>query len=332
MGFWSRAPPALTQEYQESVAHRVRDILTGESHTSHMNAIRDKQALKALQRPEALAGVIEILKAMPDPDHERAEGWEVDEGVEVESEHEEGDSKAAASEKEKKEEKEKNVKHAAAATAAVAVAATAAVVAAKASSSPDSGSACASGAGASTTALSPAPPKGTTIVAATTIAAAAATSAVAATLAVTLRGPRKGKKGGDAESKVVENGDNSVTTTTTKTVVRFHPSKDAVSSQAYWWGYEIFIPQEALSRISSAQDVSSAFLGFLGSVGLVVPAIVPFLGYIAAYVGLEFAVIKAQNEGKGVILASTWLVPVALVPRAWDVPEEEGIDGASGRA
>lgn len=102
------------------------------------------------------------------------------------------------------------------------------------------------------------------------------------------------------------------------------------SKNSYWWGYEIFIPQVALSRISSAQDVSSAFLGFLGSVGLVVPAIVPFLGYIAAYVGLEFAVIKAQNEGKGVILASTWLVPVALVPRAWDVPEEEGVDGASG--
>lgn len=237
MGFWSRAPPALTQEYQESVAHRVRDILTGESHTSHTNAIRDKQALKALQRPEALAGVIEILKSMPDPDHERAEGWEVDEGVEVESEHEEGDSRVAAAEKEE-DGKNKNVKHAAAATAAVAVAATAAVVAAKASSSPSSGSASASGAGASTTGLSSAAPpkgaapKGTTIVAASTIAAAAATSAVAATLAVTLRGPRKGKKGSNGESKIVENGDSSVTTTTTKTVVRFHPSKDTVSSQA----------------------------------------------------------------------------------------------------
>ncbi|KAG9063055.1 hypothetical protein KI688_004655 [Linnemannia hyalina] len=332
MGFWSRAPPALTHEYQESVAHRVRDILTGENHTSHKHAIRDKQALKALQRPEALAGVIEILKSMPDPDQECAEGWEVDEGVEVESEDEEGDIKVAAAEKGGKERKEKNVKHAAAVTTAAAVAVTAAVVAAKASSSPSSGSASASGAGASTTALSSAAPKGTTIIAATTIAAAAATSAVAATLAVTLRGPRKGKKGGDGRSKVVENGDSSVTTTTTNTVVRFHPSKDTVSSQAYWWGYEVFIPQEALSRISSAQDVSSAFLGFLGSVGLVVPAIVPFLGYIAAYVGLEFAVIKAQNEGKGVILASTWLVPVALVPRAWDVPEEEGVDGASGSA
>ncbi|KAG0285921.1 hypothetical protein BGZ96_009898 [Linnemannia gamsii] len=313
MGFWSRAPPALTQEYQESVAHRVRDILTGESHSSHKRAeaIRDKQALKALQRPEALAGVIEILKNMPEPDHDRAEGWEVDEGVDVDSEQEES---------KEEEVKERKVKYAAVTgTAAVAIAATAAAVAAKASSS--SGSRSSAG-GASSTALTSAAPKGTTIVAATTIAAAAATSAVAATLAVTLRGPSK---------KVVVNEDGETITTTTKTEVRFHPSKSTVSSQAYWWGYEIFIPQVALSRIASAQDVSSAFLGFLGSVGLIVPAIVPFLGYIAAYVGLEFAVIKAQNEGKGVILASTWLVPVALVPRAWDVPEEEGVDGASGR-
>ncbi|KAF9129560.1 hypothetical protein BGW39_004033 [Mortierella sp. 14UC] len=301
MGFWSRAPPALTHEYQESVAHRVRDILTGESHASHTNNIRDKQALKALQRPEALAGVIEILKNMPDPDH-RPEGWEVDEGVDIDSEVE-VEQEAADLEKGESSSSNKHIKHAAAGAAAVAAVASAAVVANKVSGSGSgSGSTPATpgGAGASSTALSSAVPKGTNIVAATTIAAAAATSAVAATLAVTLRGPHK------KAPKVVESEDGSTTTTTTtKTVVRFHPSKDTVSSQAYWWGYEIFIPQEALSRISSAQDVSSAFLGFLGSVGLVVPAIVPFLGYIAAYVGLEFAVIKAQNEGKGVILAST---------------------------
>lgn len=222
MGFWSRAPPALTQEYQESVAHRVRDILTGENHPSHKNvgAIRDKQALKALQRPEALAGVIEILKSMPGPDQESAEGWEVDEGVDVESEQEGGNDEEVV-----KGVKERNMKHAAAAAAAgtAAVAATAAVVATKASSSSGSGSNSGAGAEAGSTALSSAAPKGTTIVAATTIAAAAATSAVAATLAVTLRGPRR---------KVVVNGDGETTTTTTKTVVRFHPSKDTVSSQA----------------------------------------------------------------------------------------------------
>ncbi|KAG0363461.1 hypothetical protein BC939DRAFT_491324 [Gamsiella multidivaricata] len=288
MGFWTRSAPVLTQEYQESVAHRVRDILTGVDHSSH--AHRNKAAIKALQKPEALAGVIEILRAMPEPSS-RAGGWDIDEGIDLDSEEEQQDrvrspkiqglfkgKERAGNINDKKDPK----------------------------------------------------PKGTTVVAATTIAAAAATSAAAATLAVA-KG-RSSKRAVKEEEITVEVTDKTETTTTKRTVVRFHPSKDTVSSQAYWWGYEIFIPQEALARIASAQDVSSAFLGFLGSVGLVVPAIVPFLGYIAAYVGLEFAVIKAQNEGRGVILASTWLVPVALVPRAWDVPDEDGIEDNSGCA
>ncbi|KAG0307428.1 hypothetical protein BGZ99_001439 [Dissophora globulifera] len=290
MGFWSRAPPPITYEYQEGVAHRVRDILTGADHSSHTH--RNKIALKALQRPEALAGVIEILKTMPEPCH-RADGWELDEGVELDSEDEQESQMPLRQNQSQDQQpiqalfkgKERDVQ----------------------SSMPSK----------------------TVVVAATTIAAAAATSAAAATLAVTTG--RKSKDVVHTQSKTTGT-ITTTTTTTTKTVVRFYPSKDVVSSHAYWWGYEIFIPQEALSRIASAQDVSSAFLGFLGSVGLVVPAIVPFLGYIAAYVGLEFAVIKAQNEGKGVILASTWLVPVALVPRAWDVPDIEGIDDQSGSA
>ncbi|KAF9391965.1 hypothetical protein CPB97_004834 [Podila verticillata] len=283
MGFWSRssAQAALSQEYQESVAHRVRDILTGVDHSAHNNR-RDKNAIKALQRPEALAGVIEILKAMPEPEcHINID----DDSDDDESRNHHQDLGGAS---------------------------------ANDVSSPVSG-----------LAKNTTRPKATTVVAATTIAAAAATSAVAATLAVTIR-KNKNKDARDTTDSTKPNGeiqmlDEDAETTTTaitkNTVVRFRPAVDTVSSCAYWWGYEIFIPQEALSRISSAQDVSSAFLGFLGSVGLVVPAIVPFLGYIAAYVGLEFAVIKAQNEGKGVILASTWLVPVALVPRAWDFVE-----------
>ncbi|KAF8976173.1 hypothetical protein BGZ46_008484 [Entomortierella lignicola] len=268
MGFWSRAPPAITHEYQESVAHRVRDILTGVDHSSHYH--KNKAAIKALQRPEALAGVIEILKSMPEPNH-KEDGWDVDEGIVLDSEEDQVVNKLAAGKK------NNAVK-----------------------SSP------------------------TAIVAATTIAAAAATSAAAATLAVA-RGRKSNQEIPEEEEKEVEtSGPNgTITKTVTKTTVRFIPSKTSVSSHAYWWGYEIFIPQDALSRIASAQDVSTAFLGFLGSVGLVVPSIVPFLGYIAAYVGLEFTLIKAQNEGKGVILASTWLVPVALVPRAWDAPDEE---------
>ncbi|KAF9926755.1 hypothetical protein BGZ67_007972 [Mortierella alpina] len=302
MGLWSRAPPPLTHEYQESVAHRVREILTGSDHkhlnnkvvTKAVNKVADKAAIKALQRPEALAGVIGILKTMPEPCH-RADGWEVDEGVELDSELSDDEHRVDAPQSP-------------AGRAQIKAVAKPEIALGQNVQAKDK-------------------PKGTTIVAATVIAAAAATTAATAALALTTgRGRKK------ATETTVEVTGKTTTTTSTNTVVRFHPSRDTVSSHAYWWGYEIFIPQEALSRIASAQDVSSAFLGFLGSVGLVVPAIVPFLGYIAAYVGLEFAVIKAQNEGKGVILASTWLVPVALVPRAWDVPDEEGVDNSSGAA
>ncbi|KAG0200688.1 hypothetical protein BGX28_006319 [Mortierella sp. GBA30] len=302
MGLWSRPPPLLTQEYQESVAHRVRDILVGSEHqylgnkaaNKAVNKVADKAAIKALQRPEALAGVIGILKTMPEPCHQ-ADGWEADEGAVLNSQHNNDKINVTAMAP-----PEPRVRARARARAGEA---TAQNMAAKNK------------------------PQGTTIVAATMIATAAATTAATATIALTTGRRRK-----NVTKTKVEITDKTTTTTTTNTVVRFHPSKKIVSSHTYWWGYEIFIPQEALSRIASAQDVSSAFLGFLGSVGLMVPAIVPFLGYIAAYVGLEFAVIKAQNEGKGVILASTWLVPVALVPRAWDVPEDDGVDDNSGNA
>ncbi|KAF9427450.1 hypothetical protein BGZ76_002335 [Entomortierella beljakovae] len=277
MGFWSRSPPAITHEYQESVAHRVRDILNGSDHSSHKYS--DKAAIKALQRPEALAGVIEILKTMPEPCH-REDGWEIDEGIDLDSDDDSDDNELAAN-------------------------------------------------GLVLGGAKPMKPSPTVVVAGATIAAAAATSAAAAALAVTIRDKKRLAKDEivEAEDNITVGPNGTITrTTTTKTIIKFRPSKTSVSSCAYWWGYEIFIPQDALSRIASAQDVSSAFLGFLGSVGLVVPAIVPFLGYIAAYVGLEFAVIKAQNEGRGVILASTWLVPVALVPRAWDLPDEDSAE------
>ncbi|KAG0267696.1 hypothetical protein BG011_000007 [Mortierella polycephala] len=329
--FWSRSSPALTHEYQESVAHRVRDILTGDDHVSSCSPLQDKRnkvAIKALQKPEALAGVINILKSMPEPSP-RDDGWEVDEGVELDSDDEdENENDTHSNSKENHNENNgASLSDIGAPLAAVVTSSTASAGASAGASTGVSGGMQAQSSESQVT-----QPEATTIIAAATIVAAAATSAAAATLAV--RG-RKKRLAQQMETKVVVGEDGSTTTTTTtttNTIVRFHPSPTTVSSCAYWWGYEIFIPQEALSRIASAQDVSTAFLSFLGSVGLMVPAIIPFLGYIAAYVGLEFAVIKAQNEGKGVILASTWLVPVALVPRAWDVPDEAGVDGNNGSA
>ncbi|KAG0246552.1 hypothetical protein B0O80DRAFT_421616 [Mortierella sp. GBAus27b] len=313
MGFWSRSPPALTQEYQESVAYRVREILTGEDNTPHKK--RNKAAIKALQRPEALAGVIEILKTMPEPPHGSEHSQVDDEGLGLDSEVESGHEQDTKQKEQTKPAKQGNKEGKRVAAQGLFN-----------GHGGDKGVSKSSNINSTDEAPKPKPKHNpTTFMAAATIAAAAATSAAAAALAL-----KKGRKSKqvvhEKEETTVEVDDNTETRTTTKTVVRFRPSKETVSCQTFWWGYEIFIPNPALSRIASAQDVSTAFLGFLGSVGLVVPAIVPFLGYIAAYVGLEFAVIKAQNEGRGVILASTWLVPVALVPRAWDVPDDDDSD------
>ncbi|KAF9186976.1 hypothetical protein BGZ50_002193 [Haplosporangium sp. Z 11] len=317
--FWSKSSSALTHEYQESVAHRVRDILTGNDHASKCSPLQDKRnkvAIKALQRPEALAGVINILKSMPEPSP-RDDGWEMDEGIEMDSDDEnDTHSKAEATHNGNN-----------GASLSDIGAPLTAVVTSSTASAGESG-----GMQALSSKSQAAQPKATTIVAAATIAAAAATSAAAATLAEEKIGPTDGDKGRRQRGWIYNhNNDYHDKNYSTLSAVPDHSLQLRVSI-VYWWGYEIFIPQEALSRIASAQDISTAFLSFLGSVGLMVPAIVPFLGYIAAYVGLEFAVIKAQNEGKGVILASTWLVPVALVPRAWDVPDEEEVDGNNGSA
>lgn len=38
---------------------------------------------------------------------------------------------------------------------------------------------------------------------------------------------------------------------------------------------------------------------------------------------MEFSAIQSQSKGgKGVVLAATWLLPVALVPRPWDFPPQ----------
>ena len=44
--------------------------------------------------------------------------------------------------------------------------------------------------------------------------------------------------------------------------------------------------------------------------------ILPFIRYIAQYIDFEFNSIKAQNKGKGVICAATWIMPAAMVRKA----------------
>ncbi|CAG8496652.1 646_t:CDS:1 [Diversispora eburnea] len=93
---------------------------------------------------------------------------------------------------------------------------------------------------------------------------------------------------------------------TSVSITLFKPPLDQISAYAFWWGYEIYIPENCMGRLDQAQNVGNAFLGFLQVIAGNATAISPYFGFISAWVGLQFTVIKSQNNGHGVVLAATW--------------------------
>ncbi|KAG0266492.1 hypothetical protein DFQ27_009698 [Actinomortierella ambigua] len=99
------------------------------------------------------------------------------------------------------------------------------------------------------------------------------------------------------------------------------PPTHTISAYTYWWGYEIYVPHSCMSKLQRAANTSQIFFGFLSGAIAGVPglaALAPLTKIISAWVGFQWAVIKAEDEGKGVVLSATWILPVALAPRSWD--------------
>ena len=97
------------------------------------------------------------------------------------------------------------------------------------------------------------------------------------------------------------------------------PPTNAVTLRTYWWGYELYFPESCMRRIDQAATSAQAVVGFLQTIAIIAPVIYPFIGIVAAYVQLEYTVIKSQDQGQGVILAAVWPLPVVFFPRSWDV-------------
>ena len=97
------------------------------------------------------------------------------------------------------------------------------------------------------------------------------------------------------------------------------PPTNAVTLRTYWWGYELYFPESCMRRIDQAATSAQAVVGFLQTIAIIAPVIYPFIGIVAAYVQLEYTVIKSQDQGQGVILAAVWPLPVVFFPRPWDV-------------
>ncbi|KAG0373155.1 hypothetical protein BGX24_012080 [Mortierella sp. AD032] len=87
------------------------------------------------------------------------------------------------------------------------------------------------------------------------------------------------------------------------------PSTNMMSAYTYWWGYEIYVPHKCMDNIERVSNTSQIFFGFLSSAVGAIPglaALVPIARIISAWVGYQWAVIKTQDAGKGVVISATW--------------------------
>ncbi|KAF9437343.1 hypothetical protein BGZ76_001109 [Entomortierella beljakovae] len=104
------------------------------------------------------------------------------------------------------------------------------------------------------------------------------------------------------------------------------PPTHMISAYTYWWGYEIYVPHKCMSKLQRVSNTSQIFFGFLSGAITGIPglaSLVPLTRIISAWVGFQWAVIRAEDVGKGVVLSATWVLPVALAPRSWDHPGNE---------
>ncbi|KAJ7072332.1 hypothetical protein C8F01DRAFT_1044885 [Mycena amicta] len=112
-----------------------------------------------------------------------------------------------------------------------------------------------------------------------------------------------------------------------------HPPTDRMSVLTYWWGLEIVLPPPTLAYLSvsvlwslnsishsdpsqNTKSIAGTLVNFLTALSLVnngVREILPFVRYISQFIDFEFNMIKAQDQGQGVVCASTWIMPAALV-------------------
>lgn len=117
------------------------------------------------------------------------------------------------------------------------------------------------------------------------------------------------------------------------------PSTTKVSVHASWWGYNLYLPQPVLDKLDGDVDeaekvanlintcltyilnnVPAGLPASFAAVVTILKAIAPTTGYISTFIGWSWDQIKSFNKGQGVVLSATWILPVALIPRAWDAP------------
>ncbi|KAF5385215.1 hypothetical protein D9615_001114 [Tricholomella constricta] len=122
------------------------------------------------------------------------------------------------------------------------------------------------------------------------------------------------------------------------------PSTTKISVLTTWWGYRLYLPPPVMATLDSNQlkatqraaMITTALGWFLRQVPMMIlppqvkPAVKvlrrlsPLLGYIGVFIAWSWTRISACDKGNGVVLTATWLLPVALIPMAWDAGDIHG--------
>ncbi|KAI0670092.1 hypothetical protein C8Q78DRAFT_976642 [Trametes maxima] len=124
------------------------------------------------------------------------------------------------------------------------------------------------------------------------------------------------------------------------------PSTSKLSLQVMWWGYRLWLPPPIMNLLND-KEIEAAKLGAMLTTALqwllsnvpdsalpptlrpalaLVKSLVPYLGYIGGFVAWSWGAIKGFDNGNGVTLTATWLLPIALIPGTWedsDVPQPQ---------
>ncbi|ORY02121.1 hypothetical protein K493DRAFT_387455 [Basidiobolus meristosporus CBS 931.73] len=84
------------------------------------------------------------------------------------------------------------------------------------------------------------------------------------------------------------------------------PPRDVVSVYTYWWGYEIYLPDQLVKELIKDGNTAVAAAGLIAALSAAVPALAPFVRVISAFITLQIAVIQRKDHNSGIILTSSW--------------------------
>jgi len=122
------------------------------------------------------------------------------------------------------------------------------------------------------------------------------------------------------------------------------PSTTQLSILATWWGYRLYLPPPVMEKLNGislkasarAAIITTALKWALDRIPLMLiplqfrPAVKmlktlsPLVSYVGVFIAWSWDRVKSLDDGNGVVLTATWLLPVALLPMAWDAGDIYG--------